>query len=97
MRAHAEVFISATTRELRSYRGETKNALLTLKIFPIEQYRPPDARRLNSNIGIKSEIEIEKSTRRPFQRASDSYPSTSPRGCHPIESDPVERFSPTRF
>ncbi len=37
MRAHAEVFISATTRELRSYRGETKNALLTLKIFPIEQ------------------------------------------------------------
>lgn len=37
MRAHAEVFISTTTRELRSYRGETKNALLTLKIFPIEQ------------------------------------------------------------
>ena len=37
MAEHAEVFISATTRELRSYRGETKNALLTLKIFPIEQ------------------------------------------------------------
>src|SRR5260370_2989922 len=37
MRAHAEVFISPTTRELRSYRGETENALLTLKIVPIEQ------------------------------------------------------------
>jgi hypothetical protein len=37
MAEHAEVFISVTTRELRSYRGETKNALLTLKIFPIEQ------------------------------------------------------------
>ena len=35
--AGAEVFISATTRELRSYRGETKNVLLTLKIFPIDQ------------------------------------------------------------
>jgi hypothetical protein len=31
------VFISATTRELRSYREEVKNALLTLGIFPIEQ------------------------------------------------------------
>jgi tetratricopeptide (TPR) repeat protein len=37
MAEHGEVFISATTRELRGYRGETKNALLTLKIFPIEQ------------------------------------------------------------
>jgi hypothetical protein len=37
MRARAEVFISATTRELRSYREEVKNALLTLGIFPIEQ------------------------------------------------------------
>jgi Domain of unknown function (DUF4062) len=35
--ARAEVFISATTRELRSYREEVKNALLTLGIFPIEQ------------------------------------------------------------
>jgi hypothetical protein len=37
MGARAEVFISATTRELRSYRDEVKNALLTLGIFPIEQ------------------------------------------------------------
>ena len=37
MGARAEVFISATTRELRSYREEVKNALLTLGIFPIEQ------------------------------------------------------------
>ena len=37
MAEHAEVFISATTRELRSYREEIKNALLTLGIFPIEQ------------------------------------------------------------
>jgi hypothetical protein len=37
MGARKEVFISASTRELRSYRGETKNALLTRKIFPIEQ------------------------------------------------------------
>jgi tetratricopeptide (TPR) repeat protein len=37
MRVRAEVFISATTRELRSYREEVKNALLTLGIFPIEQ------------------------------------------------------------
>jgi hypothetical protein len=35
--ARAEVFISATTRELRSHREEVKNALLTLGIFPIEQ------------------------------------------------------------
>jgi hypothetical protein len=28
---------AATTRELRSYREEVKNALLTLGIFPIEQ------------------------------------------------------------
>jgi hypothetical protein len=34
---HAEVFISATTTDLGSYRGEVKNALLTLGIFPIEQ------------------------------------------------------------
>src|SRR6202048_5105680 len=37
MGGRAEVFISATTRELRSYREEVKNALLTLGIFPIEQ------------------------------------------------------------
>jgi hypothetical protein len=37
MGARAEVFISATTRELRSYREEVKNALLTLGIFPIKQ------------------------------------------------------------
>jgi hypothetical protein len=37
MGVRAEVFISATTRELRSYREEVKNALLTLGIFPIEQ------------------------------------------------------------
>jgi len=36
-RARRKVFISATTRELHSYRGEIKNALLTLGIFPIEQ------------------------------------------------------------
>jgi hypothetical protein len=33
MGVRAEVFISATTRELRSYREEVKNALLTLGIF----------------------------------------------------------------
>jgi signal transduction histidine kinase len=33
----AEVFISATTRELRSYREEVKNALLTFGVFLIEQ------------------------------------------------------------
>jgi len=37
MAEHAEVFISATTTDLGSYRGEVKNALLTLGIFPIEQ------------------------------------------------------------
>ena len=37
MTEHAEVFISATTHELGSYREEVKNALLTLGIFPIEQ------------------------------------------------------------
>ena len=37
MGVRAEVFISATTRELGSYREEVKNALLTLGIFPIEQ------------------------------------------------------------
>ena len=37
MGVRAEVFISATTRELRSYREEVKNALLSLQIFPIEQ------------------------------------------------------------
>jgi hypothetical protein len=34
---HAEVFISATTTDLGTYRGEVKNAFLTLGIFPIEQ------------------------------------------------------------
>jgi len=34
---HAEVFISATSRDLGSYRREIRDALLTLKIFPIEQ------------------------------------------------------------
>jgi hypothetical protein len=52
---------------------------------------------LNSNKGTKREIGIKKSTRRPFQRASDSYPSNSPREYHPIESDPVQRLSPIRF
>jgi hypothetical protein len=33
----AEVLISAATRELSSYREEVKNALLTLKILPIEE------------------------------------------------------------
>src|SRR5258707_775743 len=37
MGARKEVLLSAYRRELRSYRGETKDALLTLKIFPIEQ------------------------------------------------------------
>jgi hypothetical protein len=37
MAEHAEVFISATTTDLGSYRREIKNALLTLGIFPIEQ------------------------------------------------------------
>jgi tetratricopeptide (TPR) repeat protein len=37
MAEHPEVFISATTRDLGSYRREIKDALLTLKIFPIEQ------------------------------------------------------------
>ena len=37
MRARAEVFISATSRELRSYREQVKNAPLSLGIFPIEQ------------------------------------------------------------
>src|SRR5271166_4722253 len=41
MGARAEVFISATTRELRSYREEVKNALLTLKILPIEERNFP--------------------------------------------------------
>jgi hypothetical protein len=35
MAEHAEVFISGTTRDLGSYRREIKEALLTLKIFPI--------------------------------------------------------------
>jgi hypothetical protein len=34
---HREVFISATTRDLGSYRAEIQNALLTLNIFPIQQ------------------------------------------------------------
>jgi hypothetical protein len=37
MAEHVEVFISGTTRELGSYRREIKEALLTLKIFPIEE------------------------------------------------------------
>jgi tetratricopeptide (TPR) repeat protein len=37
MAEHAEVFISGTTRDLGSYRREIKEALLTLKIFPIEE------------------------------------------------------------
>jgi hypothetical protein len=37
MGARKEVFISATIRELRSYREDVKNALLTLGTFPIEQ------------------------------------------------------------
>jgi len=32
------VFISATTRERRSYREVFKNALLTLRVFPIEEF-----------------------------------------------------------
>ena len=32
---HPEVFISATTRDLGSYRAAIQNALLTLNIFPI--------------------------------------------------------------
>jgi Domain of unknown function (DUF4158) len=52
---------------------------------------------LNSNKGTKCEIEIKISTRRPFQRAFDSHPCHPPRGCHPIESVPVQRLSPIRF
>jgi len=37
MAEHAEVFISATTRDLGSFRREIKDALLTLQIFPIEE------------------------------------------------------------
>jgi len=37
MADHAEVFISATTRDLGSYRREIKDALLSLQIFPIEE------------------------------------------------------------
>jgi hypothetical protein len=37
MAEDAEVFNSAIIRELRNYREEVKNALLTLGIFPIEQ------------------------------------------------------------
>jgi hypothetical protein len=37
MAEHAEVFISATTSDLRSYRRAIKDALLTLQIFPIEE------------------------------------------------------------
>jgi hypothetical protein len=37
MAEHAEVFISATTRDLGSYRREIKDALLSVQIFPIEQ------------------------------------------------------------
>ena len=34
---HPEVFISATTRDLGSYRAAIQNALLTRDIFPIQQ------------------------------------------------------------
>jgi len=37
MAEHPEVFISATTRDLASYRREIQDALLTLNIFPIQQ------------------------------------------------------------
>src|SRR6516165_5365819 len=37
MAEHREVFISATTRDLSSYRAAIQNALLTLNIFPIQQ------------------------------------------------------------
>jgi hypothetical protein len=37
MAAHPEVFISATTRDLGSFRREIKDALLSLQIFPIDQ------------------------------------------------------------
>jgi hypothetical protein len=37
MAEHAEVFLSATTADLGSYRREIKDALLTLGIFPVEQ------------------------------------------------------------
>jgi tetratricopeptide (TPR) repeat protein len=37
MAEHPEVFISATTRDLGSYRAAIQNALLTLGIFPIQQ------------------------------------------------------------
>ena len=37
MTEHPEVFISATTRDLGSYRREVKDALLSLQIFPIEE------------------------------------------------------------
>jgi hypothetical protein len=37
MAEHAEVFISGTTRDLGSYRKEIQNALLTRRIFPIEE------------------------------------------------------------
>jgi hypothetical protein len=39
MAEHPEVFISATTRDLASYRREVKDALLSLQIFPIEESR----------------------------------------------------------
>jgi tetratricopeptide (TPR) repeat protein len=37
MAEHPEVFISATTRDLGSYRAAIQNALLSLNIFPIQQ------------------------------------------------------------
>ena len=37
MTEHPEVFISATTRDLGTYRREIKEALLSLQIFPIEE------------------------------------------------------------
>ena len=41
MAEHAEVFISATTRDLGSFRREIKDALLTHQIFPIEESNFP--------------------------------------------------------
>jgi len=38
MAEYPEVFISATTRDLGSYRREINDALLSRQIFPIEQF-----------------------------------------------------------
>jgi hypothetical protein len=60
MRARGEVFISATTRELRSYREEVKNALLTLGIFPIEQ--------TNLGFGEQQKTGLSTGCRQPLDR-----------------------------